>query len=101
MAINPDIQRKARDEIDSVAGKGRLPAYQDRASLPYINAIVKESLRWQNVTPLGKLFIPFRSHWDQNFVLGVAHVLSTDDEYDGYRIPKGTFVTFPTWYVRS
>jgi cytochrome P450 len=53
MAIYPDVQRKAQAEIDAVVGRNRLPDFNDRESLPYINAMVKETMRWQLVAPLG------------------------------------------------
>ncbi len=56
MAKYPDIQRKAQDELARVVGRDRLPNFSDRPALPYIEALIKEILRWQPVTPLGKLF---------------------------------------------
>ena len=55
MALYPDCLKKAQAEIDRVVGNDRLPAFSDRESLPYIDALVKESLRWYNVVPMGKL----------------------------------------------
>jgi cytochrome P450 len=52
MALYPEIQKKAQAEIDAVVGPHRLPDFEDRPSLPYINAIVKESMRWHLVLPL-------------------------------------------------
>ena len=57
MALYPEVQKKAQAEIDSVVGPNRLPDFHDRPSLPYINAVVKESLRWNLVTPLGRPFV--------------------------------------------
>ena len=54
MSLYPEVQVQAQREIDQVVGKDRLPSYKDRNSLPYINALVKEVLRWNPVTPLGK-----------------------------------------------
>ena len=54
MALYPEVQAKARSEIDQVIGTNRLPSYKDRDSLPYLNALVKEVLRWNPVAPLGK-----------------------------------------------
>jgi cytochrome P450 len=51
--LNPDVVRKAQEELDAVVGRERLPDFSDRPSLPYINAIVKEVLRWYPVFPLG------------------------------------------------
>jgi cytochrome P450 len=41
MALNPEVQEKAQAEIDAGVGPNRLPDFQDRPSLPYINAVVK------------------------------------------------------------
>jgi cytochrome P450 len=57
MILYPEVQEKARQEIDSVIGRGRLPDFNDRGSLPYIEACVKEVLRWNPVAPLGQLII--------------------------------------------
>jgi len=53
MAMYPEVQKKAHMEIDEVIGPSRLPTFNDRNSLPYINALIKESLRWLTVFPLG------------------------------------------------
>ena len=53
MVSNPEVQVKAQAEIDRVLDNGRLPSFSDFGSLPYIDAIVKESLRWNPVVPLG------------------------------------------------
>ena len=54
MAMYPDVQKKAQAEIDAVIGRDRLPDLNDMDSLPFINAIVKETLRWQPVVPMGE-----------------------------------------------
>ncbi|EMD37505.1 hypothetical protein CERSUDRAFT_114144 [Gelatoporia subvermispora B] len=82
MAMYPTIQRKAQDELDSVIGCERLPDIQDQNALPYINAVLKESLRWQPVVPITQ-----------------AHVTSAEDEYKGYRIPKGSVMLQNTWAI--
>ena len=82
MSLHQDIQRKVQAELDSVVGPDRLPTHEDRRALPYVNAIVKESLRWQNVLPLG-----------------VHHLTTADMVYDGYFIPEGTMLFPNTWCV--
>ena len=57
MALYPGVQKKAQAELDAVVGPNRLPDFHDRLSLPYINAIVKESSRWNLVSPLGRPFL--------------------------------------------
>ena len=54
MAMHPDAQHKAQEEIDTVIGPDRLPHFNDREKLPYINAIVEETLRWHSIVPTGK-----------------------------------------------
>ncbi|KAG5650874.1 hypothetical protein H0H81_010674 [Sphagnurus paluster] len=51
---NPEALRKARHEIDSIVGTERLPTFNDRDALPYITAVAKEALRWEDAAPLGK-----------------------------------------------
>ena len=52
---NPDILARAQRELDSVLGPGpgRLPTFEDREKLPYIQAIWEESLRWSVPVPMG------------------------------------------------
>lgn len=54
MVLYPDVQTRAQAEIDRVVGKDRLPTYEDRTQLPYIECLVKEILRWKVVSPLGR-----------------------------------------------
>ncbi|TYI44365.1 hypothetical protein ES332_A01G231300v1 [Gossypium tomentosum] len=42
---NPDVMEKAREEIDCVVGKKRILEESDVGNLPYLQAIVKETLR--------------------------------------------------------
>jgi cytochrome P450 len=53
MILYPDVQRKAQAEIDQIVGNSRLPDFSDEAVLPYVQAVLKEVLRWHPVTPLG------------------------------------------------
>ena len=53
MLLYPEIQKKAQDEIDSVIGRDRLPTFEDRPRLPFIDAVCKEVLRWRPVAPVG------------------------------------------------
>jgi cytochrome P450 len=52
MTLYPDVQRKAQAEIDQIVGNSRLPIFSDEGALPYVQAIVKEALRWHPVAPL-------------------------------------------------
>ncbi|KAI0062668.1 CyP450 monooxygenase [Artomyces pyxidatus] len=82
LAQYPDTQKKAQAELDAVTGRERLPDYSDRPRLPYIDAICKELLRWNVVTPIA-----------------LPHAAMQDDEYNGYFIPRGATVIANTWQV--
>lgn len=53
MLINPEVQRKAQAEIDQVVGSSRLPTFDDRDDLVYLDAVLKEVHRWNPVANLG------------------------------------------------
>lgn len=74
MLHNPSAQAEAQAEIERVIGADRLPTYADRTSLPYVEAIYKEVLRWQPLAPFG---IPHRYSSEK------------DDEYLGTLIFAG------------
>ena len=54
MAMNPHVLKKAQTELDAVVGNERLPQLSDLEALPYVNAIIKEILRWLPPVPLGE-----------------------------------------------
>ncbi len=45
MVCHPEIQNEAQEELDRVIGKGQLPDFTDESTLPFISALVKETLR--------------------------------------------------------
>ena len=82
MVLNPSVMEKAQEELDRVVGKGRLPDFSDREDLPYIDAIVKEIIRWNPPPPIG---VPSR--------------VTQDDVYQGYFIPAGATVVQNIWAI--
>ncbi|KAF8990310.1 cytochrome P450 [Cyathus striatus] len=79
MLTSTDVQLKAQNEIDTVIGN-RLPEYTDRESLPYVEAVYREVMRWNPVVPLS-----------------VPRSTTADDIYNGYYIPKGTIILPNMW----
>ena len=61
MAMFPDAQGRARKELDSIVGGYRLPDFSDRESLPYLDALLLETLRWNPTIPLGIQILLFSS----------------------------------------
>jgi len=55
MAMFPDVQKHAQNEMDSVMGINHLPDFSDRPSLPYLEATMLEALRWNPTAPSGTL----------------------------------------------
>lgn len=55
MLTNPEVQRKAQVEIDKVVGTARLPTFDDREELVYLDSVLKEVHRWNPVANLGAL----------------------------------------------
>ncbi|KAA1476627.1 cytochrome P450 [Dentipellis sp. KUC8613] len=82
MIAFPDVQKRAQEELDSVVGHSRVPTFADFEHLPYIQAIVRESLRWRTTVPLG---LPHRS--------------LQDDWYKDMFIPKGTICIANVQYM--
>jgi hypothetical protein len=56
LVLFPQVQRRAQAELDVVIGRDRLPTFDDRPRLPYIEALCKELTRWQMVTPMGTIW---------------------------------------------
>lgn len=81
MLLHPDVQSRALAEINAVCGDN-VPGFEHRPSLPYIEAICREILRWQPIVPLG-----------------LPHMTSQDDVYEGYLIPKGSMVLVNEWAI--
>ncbi|KAH7916689.1 cytochrome P450 [Hygrophoropsis aurantiaca] len=82
LTLFPEIQKKAQAEIDAVVGSDRLPTFADRDSMPYVDALAKEVLRWNVVVPLA-----------------VPHRVTEDDVHDGYYIPKGSLIMPNIWFM--
>ncbi|KAI0712881.1 cytochrome P450 monooxygenase [Fomitopsis betulina] len=79
MVQHPESFEKAQKEMVDVVGDGRLPSFDDQASLPYLACIIREVYRW--CPPVATL----------------PHQTTEDDVYRGYYIPKGTTVMPNIW----
>ncbi|KAJ1268723.1 hypothetical protein BS78_07G157000 [Paspalum vaginatum] len=78
----PAVFAAATEELDRVVGRGRWVTEKDLPCLPYLEAIVKETMR---VHPIVPLLIP--------------RVAREDAAVGGYDIPKGTRVLVNVWTI--
>ena len=100
MVLYPEAQQKAQEEIDAVVGTGRLPDFDDEASLPYVSALCEEVQRWHPAAPTGKLMLS--SFIEERTVMhfsAIPHRLTSDDIYEGYFLPAGSMVIANAWCV--
>jgi len=101
--MHPEVQRKAQAEIDGVIESDRFPTLADQSNLPYVDALMKEVLRWNPVGPLGESAI-LRSHsllsrerLTAGAPPGAPHTATENDVYGRHFIPKGSSVIANIW----
>ncbi|XP_042499769.1 trimethyltridecatetraene synthase-like [Macadamia integrifolia] len=79
---NPEIFKRATEELDRVVGRERWVQEKDISNLPYIDGIVKETMRMYPVSPLL-----------------TPHQAQEDCEVAGYTILAGTRVHVSQWTI--
>ncbi|GHG11610.1 cytochrome P450 [Streptomyces filamentosus] len=78
LALHPEVQRRAHEEVDRVLA-GRTPGAADLDALPYVTRVLKETMRLFPAAPL----------------TGRRAVAAT--EIDGFTIPAGSDVVVAPW----
>ncbi|GIZ39957.1 hypothetical protein CKM354_000331600 [Cercospora kikuchii] len=81
MAMFPEVQRKAQEEIDSIVPSDELPSGKHLKEMKYINCTAKETVRWMPTAING----------------AIPHAAMNEDHYHGYRIPKGATIVLAVW----
>ncbi|XP_052618894.1 cytochrome P450 2B1-like [Peromyscus californicus insignis] len=71
----PHVAEKVQKEIFQVIGSHRLPTLEDRAKMPYTEAVINEIQRFSDLIPIG-----------------VPHRVTKDTLFQGYLLPKNTEV---------
>ncbi len=83
LAFRREIQERIHKEISSLGTCGQV-TLSDRSSMPYLRAVIFETLRYFSTTPEG----------------GIAHMATTDTEIDGHgHVPKDSVVLINTWAI--
>jgi len=75
LANRPEIQDKVQEELDRVIGVDTRPSVEDQERLPYLNAVILESMRYRTVGPLA-----------------IPHKVAKSCEVGGFAIPEGAQV---------
>ncbi|XP_068081913.1 probable cytochrome P450 304a1 [Anabrus simplex] len=76
----PEICSNVQKELDTVVGRNKLPSLNDRPSLPYTEATLRESMRRTTLTPIS-----------------VPHRATEDTYFRGYFVPKNTMMITCLW----
>lgn len=82
MLKQPHLFEEAWEELDRVIGRDRWVQEKDTASLPFIDAIMKETMRLHPVAPML-----------------VPRMAREDVQIDGYDVPEGTLVLVNVWTI--
>ncbi|CAA6656218.1 unnamed protein product [Spirodela intermedia] len=82
MMEKPEVMRKVQEELDAVVGKDATVEESHLPRLPYLDAVVKETLRLHPALPLM-----------------VPHSPSEPSELGGFHIPVGSRVLINAWAI--
>lgn len=82
LLLNPIKMKKVQEELEQVVGRSRLVQEADIPHLPYLCAVVKETMRLHPVAPL---LLP--------------HKASQECQVAGYDIPKDTVAYVNAWAI--
>ncbi|KAF9670959.1 hypothetical protein SADUNF_Sadunf13G0123300 [Salix dunnii] len=81
---HPEIQKKLRHELDTVLGPGHQITEPDTYKLPYLNAVIKETLRLRMAIPLL-----------------VPHMNLHDAKLGGFDIPAESKILVNAWWLAN
>ncbi|XP_061348227.1 flavonoid 3'-monooxygenase CYP75B137-like [Gastrolobium bilobum] len=84
MMHKPEIMKRAQEELEAVVGKDNIVEESHIHKLPYLHAVMKETLRLHTALPLL-----------------VPHCPSETTTVGGYTIPKGSRVFVNVWAIHT
>lgn len=83
IVLNPDVQAKIHAELDVAVGQHRVVTDADMAKLPFLGAVIKETLRMHPPGPL----------------LSWARLATHDVTLAGHHVPAGTTAMVNMWSI--
>ncbi|CAM6087488.1 unnamed protein product [Calypogeia fissa] len=83
MVLHPELQKRVQEELNTVVGAERAVEDADMEKLPFLQSVLKETLR---VHPPGPL-------------LSWARLATEDVKLGGYDVPKGTTAMVNMWAI--
>ncbi|XP_021847057.1 cytochrome P450 81Q32-like [Spinacia oleracea] len=81
---NPDVLKKAQEEMDRNVGNSRLVEDSDKNNLPYLQCIINETLRMYPTGPTG-----------------LPHESRDNSQVGKYNVPKGSMLIYNIWAVHN
>ncbi|RXG52178.1 cytochrome P450 2C8, partial [Armadillidium vulgare] len=75
LATYPDMQKDLQNEVDNALPNKISPTFEDRSRMPKVEAFITEILRYSSQA-----------------IFGVPRTVSSDTNFAGYFIPKGSIV---------
>lgn len=116
MALHPDVQTRAQAEIDEICGQDQMPHPSHLGFLTYLQAVLKEVLRFAPVGNLGEwVLVPKNVFYEYflnitflrmgyalliNDAVALPHKVIKEDIYREYTIPENATVIGNVWYVQ-
>lgn len=105
MTQHPESLKALQTELDRVCGTDRSPNFDDLDQLKYTRACMNEvSVRlFEQLTgyQTNEIDSPLKQvlRWRPVAPAAVPHMLTQDDTYEGFVIPKGTIVFINAWAI--
>lgn len=121
MVHHPEVVDRAHVELDEfIESNQRLPSFEDRDQLPFVDCILKEVYRYvvkvfnfltrclctiqyhfsiHPPAPFGEYPIYNSRKLSSSFDIGIPHRSVEEDVYEGWTIPAGSLIMTNLWSV--
>ncbi|XP_028416190.1 steroid 17-alpha-hydroxylase/17,20 lyase-like [Dendronephthya gigantea] len=83
MVLHEKVQKRVHEELDLVVGRDRTPCWKDAENLPFLHAVICETIRHASPVPL------------------LGRKTLRDTTIKEYQIPRDTKILLNMWYVNN